>query len=72
MKVNAISFMTFGNKSQIMKSAAVGMAGAAAGIAADTFVKGVSKPDNNIEEFVKANDGMGEENICFDYSACED
>ena len=53
MKVNAISFMTFGNKSQIMKSAAVGMAGAAAGIAADTFVKGVSKPDNNIEETKK-------------------
>ncbi len=71
MRINAIGVTTFGNKAQIVKNTVVGMTGLAAGVAADTFVKGLSKPDSKVEDFVKANDGMGEENICFDYSSCD-
>ena len=71
MRINAIGVTTFGNKAQIVKNTAVGMTGLAAGVAADTFVKGLSKPDSKVEDIVKANDGMGEENICFDYSSCD-
>ena len=46
MKISAIGVTTFGNKSQVMKKAATGfMAATGAGLAADTFVKGLSKPD---------------------------
>lgn len=72
MRINAIGVTTFGNKSQFVKKAAIGMTGLAAGVAADTFVKGLSKPNSQVENVIKANDGMGEENICFDYSSCDD
>lgn len=59
MKINAIGVTTFGNKSQIMKKAAAGfMAAAGAGIAADTFVKGLSKPEKALEEKITGEDSF--------------
>ena len=73
MKINAIGVTTFGNKTRVIKPAVAAMTGIATGVAADTFVKGISKPDNKVEDFVKAHDSMGEDNdICFDYSDCTD
>lgn len=60
MKINAIGVTTFGNKQQIAKKAAMALgAGSllAAPAAADSFVKGISKPEKAVEEdIVKAND----------------
>ena len=58
MKINAIGVTTFGNKQQFVKKAAAGlMTAAGAGLAADTFVKGLSKPDKAVEdEVIKGND----------------
>ena len=58
MKINAIGVTTFGNKSQIAKKAAAGlMTATGAGLAADTFVKGLSKPEKSVEEnIVRGND----------------
>lgn len=58
MKVNAISVTTFGKKVQMVKKAAAGlMAATGAGVAADTFVKGLSKPSKNVEEnVIRGND----------------
>ena len=53
MKINAIGVTTFGNKQQFVKKAAAGlMTAAGAGLAADTFVKGLSKPDKAVEDEV--------------------
>lgn len=70
MKINAISFTTFGNKSQIIKKAATGIITATGtGLAADTFVKGLSKPDKAKEnEFLKGNDSVGE---LIDFFCCD-
>lgn len=58
MKISAISATMFGNKSQVVKKAAAGIVTAAgAGLAADTFVKGLSKPNKAVEEdIIKGND----------------
>ena len=58
MKINAISGATFGSKQQIVKKAAAGfMAAAGTGLAADTFVKGLSKPNKAFEdEIIRGND----------------
>ncbi len=58
MKINAIGVTTFGNKQQMVKKAAAGfMTAAGAGLAADTFVKGLSKPDKAVEnDILKGND----------------
>lgn len=57
MKINVISAATFGNKQQIVKKAAGFMTAVGAGLAADTFVKGLSKPEKAIEdEILKGND----------------
>ena len=74
MKISAISMATFGsNKSRVMKQAAIAATGVVAGAGADEFVKGISKPDSKVEDFVKAYDSMGADNdICFDYSDCAD
>ena len=58
MKIQAINVTTFGNKTQVVKRAATGIAtAAAAGLGVDTFVKGLSKPDNAIEgDIIKGND----------------
>ncbi len=58
MKINAIGVTTFGNKQQVIKKAAAGfMAAAGAGLAADTFVKGISKPDKSVDnELLIGND----------------
>ncbi len=58
MKVSAIGVTTFGHKSQIAKKAAAGLTtGIGAGLAADTFVKGLSKPNKEVEEnIVRGND----------------
>ncbi len=51
MKINAISATTFGKNKQIVKKAATGfMAATGSLLAADTFVKGISKPNKAIEE----------------------
>jgi len=72
MKISAIGVTTFGSKSQVIKKASVAMAAATTGVAADTFVKGISKPDSKVEDFVKAHDDAMNDNICFDYSPCYD
>lgn len=69
MKINAIGATTFGNKQQILKKAATGfIAAAGAGLAADTFVKGISKPSNKIEkvdeDVIRANDDPNGWNPC--------
>lgn len=72
MKISAIGVTTFGNKSQAMKKAATGfMAATGAGLAADTFVKGLSKPDKAKEnEILKGNDeGWNPVDPCCD-AAC--
>ena len=58
MKINAIGVTTFGNKSKMVTRAAAGlMTAAGAGLAADTFVKGLSKPNKAVEEdIIKGND----------------
>ena len=58
MKINAIGVTTFSAKSQLVKKAAAGlMTAAGAGLTADTFVKGLSKPDKAVEEnIVRGND----------------
>ena len=72
MKINAIGVTTFGNKPQILKQTAVAATGLLAGAAAtDTFVKGISKPNEEVENFVKAHDDM-DSGCCFDYSDCDD
>lgn len=72
MKISAIGVTTFGNKQQFLKQASVTAAGLLTGAAAtDAFVKGISKPDSQVEEFVKAHDDM-DSGCCFDYSACDD
>lgn len=51
MKINAIGVTTFGNRQQFAKRATMGIfAAAGSALAADTFVKGISKPDKAIEE----------------------
>ena len=58
MKINAIGVTTFGNKTKTVTKAAAGLiAAAGTGLAADTFVKGLSKPNKELEEnFIKGND----------------
>ena len=58
MKIGAIGVTTFFGKTQIVKKTAAGlMTAAGAGLAADTFVKGLSKPDKAMEEdIIKGND----------------
>ena len=58
MKISAISVTTFTGKSQIAKKTTAGlMSAVGAGLAADTFVKGLSKPDKDIEEnIIRGND----------------
>ena len=53
MNINAIGVTTFGNKVQLAKKAAMAVgAGSllAATPAVDTFVKGISKPEQAVEE----------------------
>ena len=72
MKINAIGVTTFGNKQQVIKKAAAGfMAAAGAGLAADTFVRGLSKPDKSKEnEILRGNDeGWNPVDPCCD-AAC--
>jgi hypothetical protein len=72
MKINAIGVTTFGNKQQFLKQASAAGAGLLATAAAtDVFVKGISKPDSKVEDFVKAHDDI-DSGCCFDYSACDD
>ena len=58
MKINAIGVTTFGNKTKTVTKTAAGLIAAArTGLAADTFVKGLSKPNKELEEnFIKGND----------------
>lgn len=72
MKISAIGVTTFGKNQQIIKKAATGlMTAAGAGLAADTFVKGLSKPDKAKEnEILKGNDeGWNPVDPCCD-AAC--
>lgn len=72
MKINAIGVTTFGKNQQVIRKAATGlMTAAGAGLAADTFVKGLSKPDKAKEnEFLKGNDeGWNPVDPCCD-AAC--
>ncbi len=72
MKISAIGVTTFGNKQQMIKKAAAGfMAAAGAGLAADTFVRGLSKPDRSKEnEILRGNDeGWNPVDPCCD-AAC--
>ena len=62
MKISAIGVTTFWNKQQVAKKAAAGLfAVAGSALAADTFVKGISRPDKTIEsrkteDIIKGND----------------
>ena len=60
MRINAISAPMFAGKQAIAKKAAAGlMTAAGAGLAADSFVKGLSKPNKAVEgedTFIRAND----------------
>lgn len=72
MKISAIGVTTFGKNQQIIKKAATGlMTAAGAGLAADTFVRGLSKPDRSKEnEILKGNDeGWNPVDPCCD-AAC--
>lgn len=71
MKINAIGVTTFGSKQQTLKKAVGLMTAAGAGLAADTFVKGLSKPDKAVEdEILKGNDeGWNPVDPCCD-AAC--
>ena len=71
MKINAIGVTTFGSRQQMVKKAAGFMAAAGAGLAADTFVRGLSKPDKAVEnDILKGNDeGWNPVDPCCD-AAC--
>mgnify|MGYP004480504221 CR=1 FL=1 len=61
MKINAINATMFGNRQGIAKKAAAATyATAGSALAADTFVKGLSKPVKEVDEIIKANDDIGE------------
>ena len=62
MKINAINTVSFGNKQKVLSKAALPIAGAAAGVAADQFVKGLSKPEEATENYIKGYDGDMYEN----------
>ena len=73
MKINAIGVTTFGKNQQIIKKAAASlMTAVGAGLAADTFVKGISKPDTAKEnDILKGNDeGWNPVDPCCD-AACD-
>lgn len=61
MRINAISATMFAGKQGIAKKAAAAtFATAGSALAADTFVKGLSKPNKAVEgedDFIRANDG---------------
>ena len=57
MRINAISAPMFAGKQSIAKKAAAAtFATAGSALAADTFVKGLSKPVKEADDIIRAND----------------
>ena len=59
MRINPISATMFAGKSGIAKKAAAAtFATAGSALAADTFVKGLSKPVKETDDIIRANDSI--------------
>ena len=57
MRLNAISAPMFAGKQSIAKKAAAAtFAAVGTALAADTFVKGLSKPNKEVDDVIRAND----------------
>ena len=78
MKINPINITTFSSKQQVVKKEATGItATTGASLAADTFIKGLSKPDKDKEgQLFNGNDKKNEDptNSCceIEYKSSED
>ena len=63
MRINRISATMFAGKSGIAKKAAAAtFATAGSALAADTFVKGLSKPIKETDDIIRANDSIDQDN----------
>ena len=63
MKINAISATMFASRQGITKKAvATTFATAGSALAADTFVKGLSKPVKETDDIIRANDSIDQDN----------
>lgn len=63
MRINPISATMFAGKPGIAKKAAAAtFATAGSALAADTFVKGLSKPVKETDDIIRANDSIDQDN----------
>ena len=63
MRINPISATMFAGKQTIAKKAAAAtFATAGSALAADTFVRGLSKPIKETDDIIRANDSIDQDN----------